>query len=153
MRKTVISNEARASDQDWLDCDNVDQVEITSEEPAHPIESALTGSGSGWRASSDGEQVIRLLFHQPLRVGRIRVRFDEERDARTQEFLLRWSPDQGRSYRDIVRQQFTFSPPGTTCEVEDYTVNLTDVTAVELRIVPDVSGGAARASLKELRLA
>lgn len=96
---------------------------------------------------------IRLLFHQPLRLGRIKVRFVEERDARTQEFVLRWSSDQGRSYRDVLRQQFTFSPSGTTCEVEDYTVNLTDVTGLELRIVPDVSGGNARASLKELRLA
>lgn len=80
-------------------------------------------------------------------------RFDEDSDSRTQEFVLRWSPDQGRSYRDVVRQQFTFSPPSTTREVEDYTVNLSQVIALELRIVPDIGGGAARASLTELRLA
>jgi len=66
--------------------------------------------------------------------------------------VLRWSKDGGRSYREILRQQFTFSPPGTTREVEDYTVDLNGVTALELTIVPDLSGGNARASLISLRL-
>jgi hypothetical protein len=66
--------------------------------------------------------------------------------------VLRWSKDGGRSYREILRQQYTFSPPGATREVEDYTVNLDGVTALELTIVPDISGGDARASLISLRL-
>ena len=37
--------------------------------------------------------------------------------------------------------------------MEDYTVELPDVTVLELIIVPDKSGGAARASLASLRLA
>jgi hypothetical protein len=73
--------------------------------------------------------------------------------ASTQEFVLRWSPDGGRSYRDIVRQQFTFSPPGTTSETERYTVNLTGVTAIELTIVPDVSHRPVHASMRRLRMA
>jgi hypothetical protein len=153
MLKRIISHETRAADEDWLDPAPVAQVEITSEEPGSPIESALTGVGSGWRASSPGEQIIRLHFDEPLRLARIRVRFDEEDQSRTQEFVLRWSTDQGRSYRDVVRQQFTFSPPGTSQETEDYTVNVSDVTTLELRIVPDIAGGTAHASLKELRLA
>lgn len=153
MQKRFISHEAGASNEQWLDPDCVGQVEVTSEDVEHPIESALASVGSGWRASSHGEQVIRLLFDEPMKLGRIWVRFDEERDSRTQEFVLRWSPDQGRSYRDVVRQQFTFSPPSTTREVEDYAVTLTQVTALELRIVPDIAGGTARASLTELRLA
>ncbi|MDB5306464.1 MAG: hypothetical protein JWO38_680, partial [Gemmataceae bacterium] len=40
----------------------------------------------------------------------------------------------------------------TTEEVEDYRVEIDGATAVELRAVPDVSGGDARASLAELRL-
>ena len=59
----------------------------------------------------------------------------------------------GRSFREIVRQQWNFSPPETVRETEDYTVDLSDVTVLELRILPDKSGGEARASLASLRLA
>ena len=67
--------------------------------------------------------------------------------------MLRWSPDGGQSYREIVRQQYNFSPPAVTREFEDYAVDLAGVTTLELRIVPDVSGGDARASLAQLRIA
>jgi hypothetical protein len=43
-------------------------------------------------------------------------------------------------------------PLGTIREVEDYTVDLNGVTVLELTIVPDLSGGNARASLISLRL-
>jgi len=39
-----------------------------------------------------------------------------------------------------------------TREIEEYHVQLSDVTALELVIVPDISRGTARASLKSLRL-
>jgi hypothetical protein len=51
-----------------------------------------------------------------------------------------------------VRQQLNFSPPNTTREIEEYHVQLSDVTVLELVIVPDISRGTARASLKSLRL-
>ena len=51
-----------------------------------------------------------------------------------------------------MRQQWNFSPPETTREIEEYHVELSDVTVLELVIVPDISGGAARASLKTLRV-
>jgi len=79
--------------------------------------------------------------------------FHEEEQARTQEFVLRWSPDGGQSYREIVHQQYNFSAPHAAPEVEDYNVDLNDVTVLELRIVPDISGGSARASLAQLRVA
>jgi hypothetical protein len=69
------------------------------------------------------------------------------------EFVLRWSSDFGRSFPEIVRQQWNFSPPGTVQELEDYLVDLSNVTVVELEIVPDQSGGEARASLESFRLA
>jgi hypothetical protein len=52
-----------------------------------------------------------------------------------------------------LRQQYNFSPPGETREVENYEVDLDGVTALELKIVPDISGGSARASLTKLRVA
>jgi hypothetical protein len=130
------------------------QVEITSEDADYPIESALISDiGSGWRAAQPGKQTIRLLFDEPLRLKRIHLVFSEGELERTQEFVLRWSPDGGQSYREILRQQYNFSPPDAAREVEDYDLDLDGVTALELKIVPDISGGGARASLAQLRVA
>jgi hypothetical protein len=157
MRKRIIGpgrREVAAAEPGWLDLERLAQVEITSEDVDHPIESALIpGTGSGWRAAQPGEQTIRLLFDKPLRLKRIRLVFQEAEQERTQEFVLRWSPDVGQSYRDIVRQQYNFSPPEAVREVEDYDVDLDGVTALELKIVPDISVGSARAALAQLRLA
>lgn len=118
------------------------------------MESALTaGGGPGWLAGAAGEQTIRLVFDEPLPIRKIQIVFEEETRKRTQEFVLRWSGDAGRSFREILRQQYTFSPGGTTREVEEYDVALNGVTVLELRVIPDISGGDARASLARLRLA
>jgi hypothetical protein len=62
------------------------------------------------------------------------------------------TPDAGRSFREIVPQQWNFSPPNSIREVEEYRVEISDVTVLELVIVSDISRGAGRASLKSLRL-
>ncbi|MHC4389200.1 MAG: hypothetical protein ACYSX1_11400, partial [Planctomycetota bacterium] len=98
-------------------------------------------------------QTVRLLFDTPLRVRRVRLVFHEDEQERTHEFVLRWSSDGGQSYREIVRQQYNFSLPDNTREIEDYAVDLVGLTALELSIVPDISGGSARASIAQLRLA
>jgi hypothetical protein len=157
MRKRIISqttHDASPASPQWLDIERLAQVEVTSEDPAHPIDAALVPSaGSGWRPGEPGEQTVRLLFDQPQKVRRMRLVFQELNQPRTQQFVLRWSPDGGQSYREVVRQQYNFSPPDTTSETEDYIVDLDGVTALELNIVPDISGGPARAWLSELRLA
>jgi hypothetical protein len=152
MRKR-LTNQASPSDEGWLDLQGLAEVELTSEDAAHPIEAALTlEATAGWRAAQPGEQTIRFVFDELQTLKRIRLAFEENQEARTQEFVLRWSPD-GRSYGDIVRQQYNFSPPGGSREVEDYVVNLSGVKALELTIVPNISGGDSRASLAELRIA
>jgi hypothetical protein len=157
MRKRLISPippDRLPFDGGGLDVANLGMVEITSEDQAYPIECALQlGERRGWRAAEPGPQVIRLLFDQPQKLERIWLVFEETETQRTQEFVLRWSPDHGRSFQEIVRQQWNFSPPGTVREIEDYTVELFDVTVLELKILPDKSGGTARASLASLRLA
>jgi hypothetical protein len=157
MRKNIVARESRNGqhlEQGWLDLGNLAQVEITSEDPTHPIESALQpDGGAGWRAAEPGLQVIRLLFDHPISIKRILVVVEEQERSRTQEFVLRWSQDQGRSYRELVRQQYNFNPPGTISEEEEYTVNLTGVTALQLDIQPDMSGSDVKASLARLRLA
>jgi hypothetical protein len=156
MRKRVLNAGPRGQvPQDtWLDPEQVAQVEVTSEDAAHPIEAALlSGRESGWRAAEPGEQTIRLIFDQPRRLRRIWLHFVEPAAERTQEFVVRWSADEGRSFRDLVRQQYTFSPQGATSEVEDFQVDLSGVTAIQLTIIPDQGRGRAQASLAGWRLA
>lgn len=157
MRKRIIEPAQQAtptSDQDWLDVEGLAEVEISSEEADYPIESALLQSpGPGWRAASPGKQTIRLLFAHPQRLQRIWLSFVESRAERTQEYVLRWSPDDGKSFQEIARQQWNFSPHSATSETEDHQVELLGVTVLELSIIPDTSGGNAIASLAQLRLA
>jgi hypothetical protein len=156
MRKRLITPIPQAGthrDEGWLDLDHAASVEVTSEEKEYPVESALvSGEMRGWRAADSGAQTIRLIFDEPQRLERIALVFEETDTERTQEFVLRWSGDGGRSFREIVRQQWNFSPPDTVREVEEYQVELSDVTVLELIIVPDISRGSARASLMRLRL-
>lgn len=130
------------------------EVEVSSEDEPFIIESALALSSSGgWRAAGPGEQAIRLIFDKPQQIKRIVMVFEENDHPRTQEFLLRWSSGPESDYREIVRQQWNFSPPHNNTEAEDYRVDLDGLAVLELRIVPDISRGQARASLKQLRLA
>ena len=156
MRKRLITpspQDAAAHHQGWLDLDRLAVVEVTSEDKEHPIESALvSGETRGWRAADSGTQTIRLIFDQPQSLIRISLVFEENETERTQEFVLRWSSDGGRSFREIVRQQWNFNLPNSMRESEEYQVALSDVAVLELVIVPDISRGAARASLKSLRV-
>jgi hypothetical protein len=147
---------AEPSDEAWLDMDRNVLVEVTSEEKAWPIESALQpdeNENRGWRAANPGAQIIRLTFDEPQTLRRIWLAFEEVENTRTQEFVLRWSPGTGHSFREIVRQQWNFSPSGSIREIEDYTVDLSDVAVLELTIVPDKADREARASLRSLRVA
>jgi hypothetical protein len=71
---------------------------------------------------------------------------------RTQEFILRWSSESGGSSTEIVRQQWNFSPTGSTPEIEHYVVDLDAVSVLELAIRPDLRRPEAVASLASLRL-
>src|SRR5215469_408349 len=157
MRKRQISSippNAPPSVQTWLDLDSAAVVEVTSEENGYPIESALqAGESQGWRAADSGTQTIRLIFDEPQYLRRIWLDFKDSENTRSQEFVLRWSADGGASFREIVRQQWNFSPPESVQEIEDYAVELPTVTTLELVIVPDKSGGTARASLASLCVA
>jgi hypothetical protein len=156
MRKSIVlgmSVRSTAFEPTWLDLERLARVEVSSEDPAHPVEEALrVGRPAGWRAGASGPQTLRLCFDEPQLLQRIRVHFEETQHERRQEFALRWSAD-GASFREIVRQQWNFSPSGSTREAENYVVALAGVSVLELQIVPDTRGGDARASLAELRIA
>jgi hypothetical protein len=156
MRKQLISPTSEtvpAHDEGWIDLERAAAVEVTSEEENFPVEFALaSGENRGWRAAIPGTQTIRLLFDQPQKLRRISLVFEEHETTRTQEFVLRWSSDGGRSFREIVRQQWNFSPPQTVRELQVYEVELSDLTVLELILTPDISGGMAYASVKSLRV-
>ena len=159
MRKRIISTTTRPAPEagaDWLPVEELATIEVTSEDPSHPIEHALLRGGGadepGWRAAVPGEQTVRLVFDRPQQLKRVRLLFVERERERSQEFVLRWSPDGGRTFKDIVRQQWNFSPHGSTREAEDYRAELSGVTQLELNIVPDRTGGDAHAALAQLRL-
>jgi hypothetical protein len=157
MRKRIITPEAvkpeeKAAQEEWLDLEKSASVEVTSEDPNFPIEDALTGRRSlGWRAAERGKQVIRLVLDKPRRLRRIKLEFSETDTSRTQEFTLHWSTA-GGPMREIVRQQWTFSPQGATSEIEDYQVSLDNVSILELTLKPDLTPETAFATLASWRI-
>jgi len=156
MRKRLIDPVAQGGPEPsrtWLALEEIASVEVTSEAEDYAIEGALLrGSKRGWRAGSPGTQTIRLLFDQPQTVRLIRLVFQEEESPRTQEFVLRWLPKDATTWKDIVRQQWNFSPPNATQEREEYLVELPAAAALELNINPDISNAEARASMESLRV-
>ena len=159
MRKSIVSPSPVAATpiRDlWRDLVRIARVEITSEDEAFPIEHALGKTETtGWRASGTGPQIIRMHFDEPITIHRIHLHFVEKSTERSQEFAI--FAGSGTELREVVRQQFTFSPGGSTEETEDYTVSLDGVTVMELKIDPDRSHDPKQsqnyASLQSLRLA
>jgi hypothetical protein len=140
--------------QQWLNLQDLAEVEVTSEAEGYPIESAFNfGIGPGWRASSPGKQRIRLIFDRPQSIHRMRLQFHEPEVARTQEFAVGWSGSRNEPLKEILRQQWNFSPQGSTMESEDYTNQLKEVSILELTIDPDQGKGEAFATLADWRLA
>jgi hypothetical protein len=159
MRKSVITpatGTTAATHDDWLDLEQIARVEITSENANFPVEDALGKPlTTGWKAAETGPQVIRLHFDKGQDIRKIRLHFVDRDVERSQEFAL--YAGSGGEMHEVVRQQWSFSPGGSTEEVEDCSVNLHGVTVLELRIDPDRSHDpkASRnyASLQSLKLA
>jgi hypothetical protein len=156
MRKIVKSAEPLSGPEQasWLDVGAIAQVEVTSEDSQHPIESAFAeGNTRGWRASEPGKQTIKLFFDEPQRIRRIWLQFVELEKERTQQFTLQWSRDKTDTLRPLFQQQWNFSPSGSTSQIEDYKVELNGVWMLQLTIDPDISRGPAVATLEKWRLA
>ena len=157
MRKRIVgfghAQAERESDQDWLDLGQMATVEVTSEDADYPIEGAFESKdGRGWRADGPGEQQMRIIFDEPVSLHRIELRFYEPESERTQEFILRWCSASGGVRTEIVRQQWNFSPAGSTTEIETYVVDLQDVSVLELVLLPDLRPECAVATLASWRL-
>jgi len=126
-------------------------VQVTSEAPEHPIDHAFDehrgSGGTRWVAAELGEQTVILAFDTPQTINQILLEVEELEVARTQDLQLCLSCDGGRAYRELLRQEFNFSPGGTTFEREKWTVWAQGVTHLRLVIKPDKGGKPARATL------
>jgi hypothetical protein len=131
-------------------------VLVTSEDPASPIDHAFDArrgpGGTRWVAAAPGDQVVNLRFDAPQTVRRVVLEVEEPDVSRTQEIQLAASQDGGVTYRELLRQEYTFSPPGTTFEREEWAVSCQGVTHFRVTIRPDKSGRPYRATLTTLAL-
>jgi hypothetical protein len=156
VRKAILpsnADHAISSSDQWLNLEELASVEVSSEDPSYPFEEALHGAArDGWKAGAPGPQAIRLTFDQPQSIRRIRLEFREDGPERVQEFAL-YAMTANQARKEVLRQQWTFSPGGSTQEIEDYPVELADVTAIELQIDPGRHDKQKIASLQSIALA
>jgi hypothetical protein len=131
-------------------------VLVTSEEAAHPIDNVFDDSrgrgGSRWIAAEPGEQTLILAFDTPQAIHQVRIEIEEPETSRTQELDLSVSSDGGQTFRELLRQEYNFSPPATTLEREEWTIRADGVSHLRLRIKPDKGGKPCRATLTTLAL-
>src|SRR3954454_11992527 len=131
-------------------------VLVTSEAAEHPVDHAFDGhrgpGGSRWEAGEPGEQTLILAFDAPQAIRRVALEVEEPEAARTQELQLAISTDGGRTYREVLRQEYNFTPPGTTFEREDWAVSVEGITHLRLVIRPDKGGKPCRATITTLAL-
>jgi hypothetical protein len=136
-----------SDDIQWLDPDVVAEVTLV-------CDGRRTARSRGvWSSDSPGEQMIEMRFHEPMSVSLLRIICSEPQQSRTQEMTVWASLHRGEQHREVVRQQFNFSPYGATEEIEQFVVELDDVSAIQLRIVPSIDGRRAVARVDGLWLA
>ena len=159
LRKRIVSESERSRierETGTLDIPAIATILVTSEDAANPVDHLFVPRGdtgkTRWVAADPGEQCLILDFDQPQTINGISLEIEETQVPRSQELTISVSTDGGQTYREIQRQEFNFNPLNTTVEKEHWTVSERGVTQLCLRILPDKSGGSARASLTSLVL-
>lgn len=156
LRKQIIKgfSAAPVSTAGAIDIAAAATVLVTSESPEHPVDHAFDDrrgpGGSRWVAGGPGEQTLILAFDSPQAIRRIILEVEEPEVSRTQELQLALSCDGGQTYRELLRQEYNFSPPVMTFEREDWAVSADAVTHLRLWIKPDKGGKPSRATLTSL---
>ena len=132
------------------------EVQASSEAVGHPILLAFDeGMGPGatyWKAGDPGQQTITVTFREPCTLSQVTMEVEEREVARTQEVQLALSTDGGSNYRELIRQEFNFSPDGASWEHESWAVPQYQVTHVRLVIKPDKGRVDVYATLTSLGL-
>ena len=147
LRKRPLEADAAASARaaGEIDIAGCATIAYSSEDPAHPVEHMLDGrSGPGatrWvSARPDTVEHIVVEFDRPQAISRLVYEVEETMRERTQEVRVEVSEDGGRSYRQILVQEYNFSPGGATYQREEQRFNLHQVTHLRLTIAPNQSG-------------
>ncbi len=158
LRKLILNPHPATPDvtTNEIDIAAVATVQVTSEAPDHPIDLALDDhrgpGGTRWIAGEAGEQTVILAFDSPQTINQILLEVEEPEVARTQDLQLSLSCDGGRTYRELLRHEFNFSPGGTTFEREKWTVSAQGLTHLRLVIKPEKGNKPSRATLTSLVL-
>jgi hypothetical protein len=158
IRKQIIQGTSAAPNPmpGEIDIAALATVLVTSEDPEHPVDHAFDNQrgpgGSRWIAGELGEQMMILAFDSPQTIRQVVLEVEEPEFARTQELQLAVSSDGGQTYRELVRQEYNFSPPDTTFKREDWAVTAEGVTHLRLQIKPDKGGKPCRATITSLIL-
>src|SRR3954451_10370283 len=153
LRKQIINEPGATSGATpgEIDIAAVATVLVTSEAAESPVDHAFDRhrgpGGSRWMSGEPGEQTVILAFDTPQAFRRVVLEVEEREVARTQELQLAVSYDGGQTYRELVRQEYNFSPSGTTFEREDWAVSAEGVAQLRLVIKPDKGGKPCRATI------
>jgi hypothetical protein len=159
LRKDIIPTRPVESTpfQGQIPVAEVATMQVTSEQDGHPIDRVVDDrcgpESSRWMADGPGEQTLVLVFDVPQTIRIVGLEVEEPSLSRTQELSVAVSSDGGRSYRELMRQEFAFSPPGTTCEREVWSVAADGVTRLRIDAKPDKGGRIGQATLTSLSLA
>jgi hypothetical protein len=156
LRKQLLQpNESHGSGNEISIADTA-TVLVTSELPDHPIDHICDGQrGPGstrWIAGQAGDQTVILAFDAARNINTVGLEIEEREVSRTQELTLATSRDGGQTYREVLRQEFNFSPSGTTFEHEEWRVAAEGVTNLRVWIRPDKGGKPCRATMTSLVL-
>lgn len=135
---------------------DVASVLVSSEDPLHPIDHVFDDrngpGGTRWIAGEVGEQTIIVAFDRPQRLQKVNLEIEEADMSRTQELSLAVSDDGGQTYREVLRQEYNFSPPDAMFEREWWAVPVENLTHLRLIIKPDKGNKPSRATVTSLKL-
>jgi F5/8 type C domain len=158
IRKRLMSEQSSTRPQTPGEIDIARQATLTysSEDPDHPLEHLIDGDygrGATYWASARPNAIERIVleFDHPQRISRLVYEVEEGRQERTQEVRVDVSSDHGGTYRQVLAQDYTFSPQGATFQREDFRLDLPAITHLSLTVVPN-KGGSGAATLTSLRL-
>ena len=158
IRKRLLSEQSSISPEGPGEIDVASHATLvySSEDPDHPLEHVIDGHcgrGSTRWASARPNTTERIVleFDHPQRISRLVYEVEECWQPRTQEVRMEVSSDHGRAYRQVLAQEYTFSPQGATFQHEDVRLDLPAITHLSLTIVPN-KGGSGVATLTCVRL-
>ena len=160
LRKQILRPDSetvsQATSMTTMAIPDIASVLVSSEDPSSPIDYAFDNhsgpGGTRWVAGEVGEQTIILAFDQPQRVQKVGLEIEEPEMSRTQELSLAFSRDGGHTYREVLRQEYNFSPPHTTFERESWAMPVENMTHLRLTIKPDKGNRPSRATVTSLTL-